>query len=254
VSLSSEQLSKLQSLLAQERAVSGDLPGDRFEKILCSILPDCTRSVVNTRDKQWFDLAQPHRGIEAKTFQIAGDEVRPGTTVSNVLKRVAPNLLPAEVTKGEGKERQVDRSIDPSAVGAAILEYLRESMVEHARAKGISGEFVFAILFRNSSFTQVGYWEEPIDFGRASDYVWEWRGRSLKGERSGVEQFTWYWAGGRQLFYRFEAPENVQVFDIPEIKGRFVSEAEMRRLLDAAYLRGMKDVQGPQPSKGLKEE
>ena len=241
--LSPPQLEQLTRLLAEERAVAGDLSGDRFETILCRVLPDCVRRVVNTRDKQWFDLAQPHRGIEAKTFQVAGAEIRPGVAVSNVLKRVAPNLLPAAVTSGAGKQRQVDQSVAPSIVGGAILEYLNDSLRAHARSKGITGRFDFAILFRTAGFDKVGYWEQPIDFGEASEYAWEWRGRSLKAMRAGVEQFTWYWAGGRQLFYRFEAPPGVQVTAIPKITGQFVSEARMKELLDEAYVRGMKDGQ-----------
>jgi len=236
--LSQPQLDKLKVLLVKEKAVAHQLSGDRFEDILVQVLPDCRKTVVNTRDKRWFDIAQPGRGIEAKTFQVKEGKVASGITVSNVLKRVAPNLLPSVATIGEGLNRQVNVNADPADVGNAILEYLDQSMHDHARQKGIDGKFFFAILFRNQTMTHAGYWEEEIDFGKGLNYNWEWRGRSLVGREGRKEIFTWYWAGGRQLFYRFEAPATIQLFDIPDNHYHLIDDNEMKSLLDEAFKRG----------------
>lgn len=222
--LSSQQIEQFQDELSKEKFLAHQLSGDRFEDILRDILPDCKKTVVNTRDKYWFDLSQPNRGIEAKTLQISEERLEPGSSVRNVLKRVAPNLLPTSVTKGKGKDRQADPQSDPDEVGAAIIEYLMNSMKEHAQLKKIKGGYYFAILLRNKEFSQVAYWEELIDFGKADDYRWVWRERSLAGFKADEEYFTWYWAGGRQLFYLFEAPADVQIFSVPDRKWKIVPD------------------------------
>ena len=243
--LNENQITALQLAIAKEKAMSGTLDGYRFEAILMPILPNCEKAVhldpsrvTNTRDKRWFDLKQPHRGIEVKTYQTATNWIKPGTTVRNVLKRIPPDALPDELVTIRGQDRQVRRDANATEVGAAVLEYMEETLRKHAREKGIPDQWYFAVLFRNKEFTEVGYWEEPIDFGDPSDYDWEWGDRSLKGSRDGNAIFTWYATNQRQLFYKFRAPDDVQVFEIPDVRVHLLTEDELQRKLDESYRRG----------------
>lgn len=242
--LTDEQIQKLRQLIARERALAGQLSGDRFEDILQTVLADCVKKKVNARgDKKWFDLAQPGRGLEVKTYQVPDARITPGSAVSNVLKRVAPSLISKKYTSGSGRDVQVDMSKPAAEVGAAVLEYLNTSVRTHAAEKGIEGDFYFTVLLRNKDLTHVGYWEQRIDFGTASDYTWAWSDAALKARHKGVEVFSWYCTGQRQLFYRFEAPAGVQVFDIPLVTGRYVSDEELQALFkevrDKAYQEGL---------------
>ena len=244
--LSKNQLATLRLALAKERALSGTLDGYRFEHLLMPILPNCDKAVhidpsqvTDTRDKKWFDLKQSYRGIEVKTYQTSTKLISPGTTVRNVLKRIPPEALPDELVTISGKDRQVRRDTDPAEVGVAVLRYIEETLTQHAKEKGITNRWDFAILFRNKGFTEVGYWEEPIDFGNPSDYDWEWGGRSLKGSQDGDVIFTWYSTNQRQLFYRFHAPKDIQLFDIPDVRVHLLTEEELQIMLDKSYQKGI---------------
>lgn len=243
--LNENQITALQLAIAKEKAMSGTLDGYRFEKILMPILPSCEKAVyldpsrvTDTRDKRWFDLKQPHRGIEVKTYQTGSNRIGAGTIVRNVLKRIPPDALPDVLVNIRGQDRQVRRDANATDVGAAVLKYMEKTLQEHARGKGIPDRWDFAVLFRNKGFTKVGYWEEPIDFGDPSDYDWEWGDRSLNGSRDGDTIFTWYSTNQRQLFYRFRAPDDVQVFEIPDVRVHLLTEDELRRKLDESYLMG----------------
>lgn len=229
--LTIEQLEKLKILLAKEKATIGRLSGDRFEDILLQVLPDCTKKVVNTRDKKWFDLSQPYRGIEVKTYQISQSRITVGASINNVLKRFGPDLLPPDLTLGDEKDRQVNTNVDASEIGHAILTYLYSSLERHAMEKKINGDFYFAVLLRNKKFNHVGYWEEPIDFGKSTDYSWDWREKSLRGIKDNEIVFTWYYANQRQLFYRFVAPDDVQLIEIPDVKVYVLTEKELQELI-----------------------
>lgn len=236
--LTSEQLQHLALLLVKEKAYSGTITGDRFEDILCAVLPNCVPKRVNIRDKKWFDCAQPHRGIEAKTYQAIESRIAPGVTVRNVLKRFGPELLPEKLTIGKGRGRQVNINANPSDIGESIINYLNSSLERHAKEKGIKGRYDFAILLRNKNFTHVGYWEEPINFGSGSDYDWELGEKSVKGRNRGREIFSWYYANQRQIFYTFTAPNNVQLIDIENTKIVVLTKTEFDSLLKDAYDKG----------------
>jgi hypothetical protein len=246
--LTKDQLDALQLALAKEKKIFGTLDGYRFEKLLMFILPNCKRAVhldprrvTDTRDKRWFDLKQPYRGIEVKTYQTSTSRIMPKTIVRNVLKRIPPVALPDKLLTIHGEERQVKRDAEAGEVGSAILGYMKETLQQHAKEKGIPDRWDFAILFRNQQFTQVGYWEEPLDFGDPSDYYWKWKDRSLIGSQDDDVFFTWYFANQRQLFYRFRAPQDVQVFEIPDVKIHSLTEDELQRMLDDSYHKGYED-------------
>ena len=81
--LTEDEVRKLSFILA--RLSPRELVGEKVEEILAEVLPEAKRL---PKDKKWFDLVQPSRALEVKTY-LATPPLKVGTTVYNVLKRVS---------------------------------------------------------------------------------------------------------------------------------------------------------------------
>ena len=237
--LNPEQVSRVSESVGERIAIAGEFTGSDFEQIIADCFPGARRC----NDKKWFDVIQPNRGIEAKTFQTGKTApLSSNTYVDNVLKRLPPEAFDPELLLGN---ENIDPNADPQEIGRCIIEYLHNSMNNHAHTKGIDGDYVMSVLLRNgkaseNTTTSVGYWEQPLHFGNPSDYSWSWTesGKGLAGYIDEVKVFTFYWKNAKQLFYRFTAPNNIQVFDVQHIETVSLRKSEYQEQLRNAFRRG----------------
>ncbi|TKX85025.1 hypothetical protein EXE43_15750 [Halorubrum sp. SS5] len=236
--LSDEQREKLTDLLAKEVALTGTVDGERFEMILTQVLEDAT----HINKKLFFDIKQPSRGIEAKTYKLQTKGIGPGSSLRNVLKRIPPDGMPDDIMYEGGEDIQVDTSVPASRVGEAVLSYLRNDLIEnHAQQLGINGSYDFATLFRNKPQNKMAYWEETIEIGNADEFDWQWSDKALEGRKDGERVYTWYYQNQRQLFYYFVAPDDVEVLDIPEFSEDDVNiftRNEIEDIMERSYMLG----------------
>lgn len=210
--LSNEQREKLTELLAKEVALTGTVGGERFEMILTQVLEDAT----HINKKLFFDIKQPSRGIEAKTYKLQVKNIGPGSSLSNVLKRIPPDGMPNEIMYEGSEDIQIDTSVPARRAGEAVLNYLRNDLIEtHAEQLGIEGSYDFATLFRNKSQNKMAYWEEEIEIANADEFEWQWSEKSLEGIKDGESVYTWYYQNQRQLMYHFVAPDDVEILSLP---------------------------------------
>lgn len=213
--LSEKQREKLTDLLAKEVALTGTIDGERFEMILTQVLEDA----IHIDKKLFFDIKQPSRGIEAKTYKLQTKGIGPGSSLRNVLKRIPPDGMPDDIMYKGGEDIQVDTSVPASRVGEAVLSYLRNDLIKnHAEQLGINGSYDFATLFRNKPQNKMAYWEETIEIANADEFDWQWSEKALVGHKDGERVYTWYYQNQRQLFYYFVAPDDVEVLSIPEFE------------------------------------
>lgn len=233
--LSDGQREKLRDLLAKEVALTGTVDGERFEMILSQVLEDAT----HIERKLFFDIKQPHRGIEAKTYKLQRKGIGPGSSLRNVLKRIPPDGMPDDIMYEGREDIQVDTSVPAVQAGEAVLSYLRDDLIEsHARKLGIDGDFDFATLFRNKPQNKMAYWEEEIEVENAEEFEWSWSDKALEGRKDGERVYTWYYQNQRQLFYYFVAPDDVDVLDIPvyeEHEVNIFTRGEIEELMAEAY-------------------
>lgn len=233
--LSEEQQEKLRELLAKEVALTGTVDGERFEMVLAQVLEDAT----HIDKKLFFDIKQPHRGIEAKTYKLQTKVIGPGSSLRNVLKRIPPDGMPDDIMYEGREDIQVDTSVPAERAGEAVLSYLRDNLIEnHAKKLGIDGAYDFATLFRNKPQNKMAYWEEEIEVKHAEEFKWSWSDKALEGRKDGERVYTWYYQNQRQLFYYFVAPEDVDVLDIPVYEQHAVNiftRAEIEGLMEEAH-------------------
>jgi len=233
--LSDEQREKLTDLLANERALTGTIDGERFEMILTQVLDEAT----HIDKKLFFDIKQPTRGIEAKTYKLQAKGIGPGSSLRNVLKRIPPDGMPDDIMYEGGEDIQVDTSVPASRAGEAVLSYLRNDLIEnHAEQLDISGSYDFATLFRNKPQNKMAYWEETIEIANADEFDWQWSDKALEGRKDGERVYTWYYQNQRQLFYYFIAPDDVDVLNIPEYDEADVNiftRDEIEAIMERAY-------------------
>ena len=224
--LTNEQRDELKELIAKEVALTGTVDGDRFEVILAQVLENAT----HVEKEKFFDIKQPHRGVEAKTFKKSAKGLSGGSSLSNVLKRIPPDGIPDDIP--------ISQSTSPEVVGEAVLDYYEQELVESsAEELGIDDEYKLAILFRNKNQNKIAYWEEVIDIEAASVYDWRWTDKGLIASKDGEDIYKWYYANQRQLFYRYEAPNDVEVIELPEYSEHNVNiftRTEIQELLDEA--------------------
>lgn len=233
--LSDEQREKLTDLLAKEVALTGTVGGERFEMILTQVLEDAT----HIDKKLFFDIKQPSRGIEAKTYKLQKKGIGPGSSLRNVLKRIPPDGMPDDIMYEGGEDIQVDTSVPANRAGEAVLSYLRNDLIEaHAKQLDIHGTYDFATLFRNKPQNKMAYWEEPIEIANADEFDWRWSDKALEGRKNGERVYTWYYQNQRQLFYYFVAPDDVDVLTIPEYDKDDVNifaRDEIKTIMERAY-------------------
>jgi len=233
--LSEEQKDKLTDLLAKEVALTGTVDGERFEMILTQVLDEAT----HIDRKLFFDIKQPSRGIEAKTYKLQSDSIGPGSSLRNVLKRIPPDGMPDDIMYEGGEDIQVDTGVPADRAGEAVLSYLRADLIEnHAEMLGIDGSYDFATLFRNNSQNRMAYWEEEIEISNADEFDWRWSDKALEGRKDGERVYTWYYQNQRQLFYYFVAPDDVDVLDIPEYSEHEVNiftRSEIEEIIRQSY-------------------
>lgn len=233
--LSDEQREKLTDLLGKEVALTGTVDGERFEMILTQVLDEAT----HINKKLFFDIKQPNRGIEAKTYKLQTKGIGPGSSLRNVLKRIPPDGMPNDIMYEGGEDIQVDTSVPASRAGEAVLSYLRNGLIEnHAQQLGIDGSYDFATLFRNKPQNKMAYWEETIEIANADEFDWRWSDKALEGRKDGERVYTWYYQNQRQLFYYFVAPDDVDVLNIPEYEEKDVNiftRNEIETLMECAY-------------------
>jgi len=238
--LSNEQREKLTDLLAKEVALTGTVDGERFEMILTQVLKDAT----HIGKKLFFDIKQPSRGIEAKTYKLQTKGIGPGSSLRNVLKRIPPDGMPNDIMYEGGEDIQVDTSVPASRAGEAVLSYLRNDLIEaHAEQLGIDGSYDFATLFRNKLQNKMAYWEETIEIANADEFDWQWSEKALEGRKDGERVYTWYYQNQRQLFYYFVAPDDVDVLNVPEFDQGDVNiftRREIEDIMKHAYELGRK--------------
>jgi len=211
------------------RLPSRELGGETIEKILASVLPQAKQL---PKDKKWFDIVQPSRGLEVKTF-VVDTPLEAGRTIYNVLKRIS---------KIESKDEGA-RLRAPQVVGDEIIDYLQGSIREHATLKRIPAERVMAILFRVTEATRFAYWEEPLDFGRKQDYRWTWNeAETLKGYRGTDEIFQWYSRNQKQFMYRWKVPTTADFIDVTPVATITLTEEELEERIERSYREGYEDA------------
>lgn len=187
------------------------MTGAAIEIALASVLPNATHCA----DKKWFDIKQPNRGLEVKTFEV-NPPMQAGSRVSNVLKRVSK--VSAKV---HGELR------DPTQVGSDVLEYLHGTIEEHAKIKAIAKPYVLAVLLRTPDGTDFAYWERSLHFGKVEDYDWSWNANeTLTGEREGESVLQWYSRNQKQLFYLWKAPPDADFFRVTPVQTMTLTRAE----------------------------
>lgn len=233
--LSDEQREKLTDLLAKEVALTGTVDGERFEMILTQVLEEAT----HIDKKLFFDIKQPTRGIEAKTYKLQTKSIGSGSSLRNVLKRIPPDGMPDDIMYEGGEDIQVDTSVPANRAGEAVLSYLRKDLIKnHAEKLGIDGSYEFATLFRNEPQNKMAYWEEEIEIANADEFDWQWSDKALEGRKDGERVYTWYYQNQRQLFYYFVAPDDVDILNIPEFSQDEVNiftRNEIEEIMEHSY-------------------
>jgi hypothetical protein len=225
--LSQDEVNNLSCKLA--RFQPRELFGEKIEEILADVLPGAERL---PKDKKWFDLIQPSRALEVKTFE-ANPPLKVGTTVYNVLKRVSK----IETKDRNGKLRNAQE------VGNEVIDYLNESIKEHAKLKRVPNKYIVAVLFRTANGESYAYWEEPLNYGATKDYTWSWNdGETLKGYRDQQAIFQWYSKNQKQLFYRWQIPKNANFFSVKPIKCLNITEKELNDERKKWYYKGFDDA------------
>lgn len=241
--LNQQQVSAISRDVRLATALHGGLTGEEFERIIERRFPNSTAC----GDKKWFDIIQPNRGLEVKTFQTGkSDIIAPGSSIDNVLKRIPLEALDKKLVNKNGT---LDTTANLNEIGASIIDYLHSSMRKHAGEKGIKGAYTMVVLLRNGdkkkkiNTNSLGYWEQTLNFGSGSDYRWSWSesGKGIVGHIGNRKVLTWYWQNQKQLFYNFRAPANVQVFSITPGKAVSYLEEELEKLLSDTYQKGFED-------------
>jgi len=232
--LTSQQKERLADQLA--RIPARELTGEIMEKILAAVFPDAHQL---PKDKKWFDIVQPTRALEVKTF-VAPPPLQVGSTVYNVLKRVSK----VRTKDSAGRLR------DTKEVGNEVIDYLHTSIREHANRKRVPENHILSVLLRTSDARSFVYWEEPLYFGRREDYRWIWNpNETLTGCRGDEIIFQWYSRNQKQLFYRWKVPPNADFFQVQPVRTVTLTEHEYEAERRKAYQEGYDDAKAGKPKR-----
>jgi len=232
--LTSQQKRELSDKLA--RIPSRELTGETIEKTLAEVLQDARQL---PKDKRWFDIVQPTKGMEVKTF-VARPPLRVGTTVYNVLKRVSK----VDTRDAKGNLRNAQQ------VGDEVIDYLHGTIREHAALKKVPDTHLLSILFRTEDARSYAYWEEPLHFGQKSSYTWVWKGQeTLTGYRGNEAIFQWYSRNQKQLFYRWKIPTAADFFQVKPVQTVTLTKEEFENERRKSYLEGFRNGKSGKPSR-----
>lgn len=240
--VNAEQTKIFKKELGKILALGLDITGELVEIALVQVFPGAKRITLNTKDKKWIDVILPSKGLEVKTFQVAKsiDLITPGTVVSNVLKRVSQ----VDHTDTYGNFRNA------RDIGKDLINYLHSTIEEHSKQKGITGQKKMAVLFRTVANTHFAYWEQPLDFGKYEDYIWQWNETTSAGKAThtivGIKEdkyiFRWYCTNQKQLFYHYEVPKEAVFFEInkseSETEVYIMTKEELNQKLAEAFAKG----------------
>lgn len=242
--LTGPQIAKLKNEITKILSLDLDVTGELVEISLLSVYPNSSRQTLNSKDKRWIDLVMPTKGIEVKTFQVAKSlkKITADTSVKNVLKRISK----VDHLNEKGEYRNANE------IGKDLINYLHQTITEHAIQKNVSGELTMGILFRTVQNTSFAYWEQKLNFGEYTDYEWSWNHNastktdSIIGVKDGETVFSWYCNNQKQFFYLYKVPENAIFFEIDKAETNkeafIITREELDAQIQEAFQKGVESV------------
>ena len=184
----------------------------------------------NARRKDLFDVVDSgnRMGWSAKSLQVAG-QVEPGKIFELVIQRA--DIFGKSEALGFD---QLSKSSDEQILGEALLKHWHQKIAFDSDLQGVTGNRI-CVLLKSKGRTRYAYFEEDLEIYSNESVSWQWTNDDKKGLQ-GIRKsddfciYRWY-PNQKQLFERFELPEDAYFFDL-EPKRLGTPAVAVRKIVD----------------------